>query len=148
MRRSKAEIYLHFVWATKNRQPMLTPEIERSVYRCIESEAKDLKVIVLAIGGISDHVHLLVRMPTSVCASVLMKQVKGVSTTFVRDQLQPKTPFCWQEGYGVFSVSRSHVDKVTSYVINQKTHHADNKLWDEWEQSDEEVLAPPNVEGE
>jgi putative transposase len=139
MRRSKAEIYLHFVWGTWQRSPFITPEIERDLYRCIESEAERLEVTVLAIGGVADHVHLLVRIPTRLSAANLAKQVKGVSSTFVRDQLHPAEPFRWQEGYGVFSVSRSHVPRVITYINNQKRHHAENKLWSEWEETDEEA---------
>ena len=63
MRQSKAEVYLHLAWATLGREPFLTAEVERSVYRCIEKEAKCLKCEVLAIGGMPDHVHLCVKLP-------------------------------------------------------------------------------------
>ena len=65
--------------------------------------------------------------------------MKGVSTNFVRDQLQTGEPFNWQDGYGVFSVSRSHVKRVIAYVENQKQHHASNKLWSEREEDGEDV---------
>jgi len=139
MRRSKAEIYLHLVWGTWQRTPFITPDIERELYRCIESEARKLEVTVLAIGGVADHVHLLVRIPTKLCAANLAKQVKGVSSTFVRDQLSPAGHFRWQEGYGVFSISRSHVERVIAYINDQKRHHAQNSVWPEWEESDEET---------
>jgi len=139
MRRSKAEIYLHLVWGTWGSLPLVTEEIERSVYRCIESEAQRLKCIVLAIGGMPDHVHLVVRVPTRVSAAQLAQQIKGVSSTFVRDQLRTGELFRWQEGFGVFSLSRSHVERVVAYVENQKRHHARGKLWNEWEETEENV---------
>jgi REP element-mobilizing transposase RayT len=87
MSRSKSEIYLHLVWATWKRQSLVTSDIERAVYRCIEQQAIGLKCNVLAIGGMPDHVHLAVRTPTYVDASKIVMQAKGVSSTMVRDQL-------------------------------------------------------------
>ena len=85
--------------------------------------------------GMPDHVHLFVRLPTRVSAAKLMQQVKGVSSTFVRDELCPGSLFRWQEGYGVYSVSKSHVRCVTKYVENQKQHHAENDLWTDAEET-------------
>src|SRR5262245_28585856 len=104
MGRSKSEIYLHIVWSTRRRQRLLTENIERSVYRCIEEQARLLKYDVLAIGGMPDHVHIIVKTPTTVCAATFAKQAKGVSPTFVRDQLDIHEPFRWQEGFAVYSV--------------------------------------------
>jgi REP element-mobilizing transposase RayT len=139
MRRSKVEIYLHVVWGTWERQPLVTAEMERDLYRCIESEVKRLEGKVHAIGGMPDHVHLVVWIPTTLTVAKLVKQVKGVSSTFVRDQLRPDTLFKWQEGYGVFSVTPSHLDKVIAYVENQKTHHAVGTTANRWEETDEAV---------
>src|SRR5262245_11021265 len=97
MHRSLGEIYLHLVWSTRRRQHLVTEDIERDVYRCIEDQARKLKCTVLAIGGMPDHVHLVVHTPTIVCAAKLAKQVKGVSSTFVRDQLNIHEPFRWQD---------------------------------------------------
>ena len=138
MRRSKAEIYLHLVWATHKRKALLTEDIERAVYRCIESEAHRSGCVVLAIGGMPDHVHLLVQVPSTVSAAALAKQVKGVSSTMVRDRMELEEPFRWQENYAAFSVSRSHLTRVMDYVKNQKARHATGKLWDGWEEADEE----------
>ena len=138
MRQAKAEIYLHMVWGTWQRQPLVTEDIERALYRCIEKEVKRLKCVVLAIGGVPDHVHLVVRMHTTVSASGLAQQVKGVSSTFVRDSLRRGDLFGWQDGYGVFSISRNHVKRVISYVQDQKRRHEKHKVWDEWEDTDEE----------
>ena len=142
MRQTKAEIYLHFVWATHQRQPLVNLDIERDVYRCIESEAKRLKCVTLAIGGMSDHVHLFVRIPTKISAATLMQQVKGVSSTFVRDQLKTNSYFGWQDGYGVFSVSRPHIQYVVDYIENQKRHHANGTFWGQWEEADQEAPKP------
>jgi putative transposase len=139
VRQTKAEIYLHLVWATWRRQPLVTEEIERAVYRCIEKEVRRLQCNVLAIGGMPDHVHLVVKIRTTVSAAQLAQKVKGVSSTLARDQLlPPDTFFGWQDGYAVFSISRNHVKRVIAYVEDQKRHHSKGTLWTDWEETDEE----------
>ncbi|MBB6049071.1 transposase [Armatimonas rosea] len=88
-------IFLHFVWATRDRLPFVTPEIERRLYRMMEAKVRELGCRVAAINGMPDHVHL--------------------------------------HGYGVFSVGQDGVGPVVSYITNQKQHHADNDVWDNWE---------------
>ncbi len=139
MRRSKIHVYLHIVWGTWERQPLIAPQIERSVYRCIEREARRLKCKVFAIGGTSDHVHMVAWMPATLALATLVKQLKGVSSTFVHGQFPDYTLFKWQEGYGAFSITPSHLKKVIAYVENQKQHHAAGTLAHEWEETDEEV---------
>ncbi len=138
MRQSKAEIYLHLVWGTMHREAFVTPGIERAVYRCIENEARRQRCEVLAIGGMPDHVHLCVKIPTNLAISRLMNQVKGVSSHFVQDQLPEAMPFQWQEGYGVFSVGTNQVKPIVAYIENQKQHHRDGSLQSRWEETDEE----------
>ena len=141
MRRSKCEIYLHFVWATKGRRPWINARIEREVYRCIESEVQKLNGVVLALNGMPDHVHLVVQMPSTLNAAQLAKQVKGVSSAFINDhdRLPVDDLFRWQEGYGVFSVSRSHLRRVMNYVQGQKQHHENGTTWPQWEETDQEA---------
>ncbi len=136
MRRSKIVVYFHLVWATKNRQPILTPELERDVYRCFVSKAEEMECAVVAMGGMPDHVHLLLRFPATISLSDAVKRLKGVSSALVNDKQAHQSHFRWQEGYACFSVSRSHVKAVTDYVVNQKTHHANNDLHAEWEETD------------
>ena len=144
MRRSKAEIYLHFVWAVKNRMPFLADDIERAVYRCLQNEATRLGCAVLALGGTETHVHMVVKMPRDVCAAILMKQVKGVTSRFIHDSLPGHEALYWQEGYGVFSITPNHVNAVVQYVRNQKRHHTDSSLHARWEEIDEESQPTPS----
>ncbi len=139
MRQSKAEVYLHFVWATWGREPLITAEIKRAVYRCIGSEARRLGCEALGIGGMPDHVHLALKMPTKRSPARLMQQIKGVSSAFVRDHILPKEVFGWQDSYAVFILSRPHCKRVITYIRNQKQHHATGQLWREWEETDEEA---------
>lgn len=135
MRRNKLELYVHLVWATWDRLPLLTPEIERRVYRNLEHEAEKHGCTVLAIGGVEDHVHLLVTLPSTISIAELVKQLKGVSSQFVNATLQPTTVFKWQGSYGAFSLSRSHVDRIKTYVDRQKEHHATANLFPELEET-------------
>lgn len=137
-RRYRTEICLHFVWATHLRLPLVTPDIEQGVYACILNQVKELGCTALAIGGIPDHLHLAVTMAPTIAPSAFMQRVKGVSSAFVRDQLvTPGDTFAWQHGYGAFSFSRSHRERVIEYITNQKRHHAEGNLWTAWEQIEE-----------
>ena len=139
LRKRRPRHYLHLVWATKGREPLLTPELERQVHRCIESEARHLDCQVLALDGMADHVHPVVMLPTTVAVADLMKRVKGVSSALANDLNEHKILFRWQEGYVLLSVSYSHVDRVVAYVQNQNRHHASGKLIDILEQTQEET---------
>ena len=139
MRRSKAEIYLHFVWTTYQRLPFILEEIERDLFRCIQEEVQHLGCDVLALNGMPDHLHLLVKMPTRLAPAQLMQQVKGVSSRFATEQLK-QGGFCWQEGYGVFSIGRNQRKGVIAYIANQKQHHTDNTIHSDWEETDEEYI--------
>jgi len=139
VRQSKAEIYLHLIWTTWQRQPFLTSEIQRAVFRCIEQEAQRLSVIVLAIGGMADHVHLAVKLPTRISVAQLAHQVKGVSSHFAHDQLPGQEPFRWQSGYGVFSLGRNQVKTVISYIANQQSHHTQGTIWPQWEDPETDI---------
>ncbi len=139
MRRSKVEIYLHYVWTTARREPLLTPEVKAAAYRLIGSEAVKMGCDVLRIGGIEDHVHTLLKVPATVAPAALAKQMKGVSAPALRDGVMHCEPFHWQQGYGVYSVSRSHVAQVKAYIDNQEEHHRTGDIWPALEETDEEV---------
>lgn len=135
MKRNKLALYIHLIWATWDRQPLLTPDIERRVHRNIASQAIKMKCKLLAINGMPDHVHLFVRIPSTITIANLVKQVKGVSSHFVNDTIQPGFHFKWQGFYGAFSVSRWDIEKIINYVRRQKKHHRFNDLYPEWEET-------------
>jgi len=133
MRRNRLALYVHFVWATWDRLPLITPEIERRLYRHIGDSAKSLGCRILAINGVADHVHVLLALPSTVAIADLVKKMKGASSRFVNDQLQPSVEFKWQGFYGAFSVSRWDLPKIINYIKVQKEHHAQDTLWPELE---------------
>jgi REP element-mobilizing transposase RayT len=118
---------------------MIDHRIERSLHRVIESEARSLGCTVVAINGMHDHVHVLVKMPTTVTIAQLAKQLKGVSSRWANANMATEMPFKWQGHYGAFSVSRWDVDRVANYIRHQKKHHGTADILEELEQSDEEI---------
>ena len=133
MRAPFTQLFLHCVWTTWDRLPLITPEYERSIYALILSKCQELKCHVLALGGITDHVHLLVRLPTTISVADLMKEVKGASSHLVTHQVAAGEFFKWQGAYGAFTVSKDVVDEVQAYIERQKEHHANQNLKLEWE---------------
>lgn len=138
MRRNKIRVFVHLVWTTWDRQPLLTPAIERRVYRVIESEIQSLHCQVLAIGGDASHMHLLVDIAATVAISTLVQQAKGVSSRFINAALQPTVPFRWQGCYGAFSLGAGEVPEVIAYLQHQKPHHATQRLRADLEHANEE----------
>ena len=134
-------LFYHFVWTTKNREPLLTPHIATNVYRFLHAESKKMYVPLFVIGGVPDHVHVLAAVRPAVSPSAFMKQLKGSSSRFI--SVAFKRPFEWQEGYGVYSVSEQDVPRVIAYVKNQKKHHAENTSSEEWEQTHHWNMGPP-----
>lgn len=134
----------HFVWTTKDRQPLITPALERPLYRWLYNEAKKFYCPFFYIGGIMDHVHIVTAVRPSVAPSEFVQQLKGSSSWFIGQEF--RTSFYWQEGYGVFSVSDSLIDTVKNYVLRQKSHHAKNSLVPTWEETHEWNLGPEPVE--
>lgn len=133
MRRPFTQLYVHLVWATWDRLSLITPAVERLVYPAIQAECEKLGAEVLEIGGIEDHVHLLCRIPTTLSIAELAKQVKGASSHLVTHRSGTGRSFKWQGGYGTFTVSRSGVPQVRSYIQRQREHHEANRLDDDFE---------------
>ena len=125
MREPFHQMYAHLIWSSWDRLPLLTPERETAVYACIQAECDRLKVDVLAIGGIENHVHLLVRYDPVCSVSEIVKQVKGASSHLVTHVVSPKEFFKWQGAYMSYSVSPSAVPRIRNYVLRQKEHHRD-----------------------
>lgn len=133
MRAPYTQLYLHCIWATWDRLPLITPQIETQLYASIQVKCSELKCHLLAIGGIEDHVHLLVRFPTTLTVANLIKEVKGAPSHLMTHKITPSDFFKWQGAYGVFTVSPGLIDKVSAYILNQKVHHTLNSLIDDWE---------------
>jgi REP element-mobilizing transposase RayT len=119
---SRTEVYLHIVWSTWDRAPLLSADVRPRVYLCIREEAARLKSEIISIGGIEDHVHVLLKLPATVSIADLVKQLKGSSSHLVNHEVLPRS-FKWQGGYNARSVSRRVVPIVRNYILNQEEHH-------------------------
>ncbi|MGO8672731.1 MAG: IS200/IS605 family transposase [Capsulimonadaceae bacterium] len=139
MPHSKTQIYVHLVWATWNREMFITEAWENRLYGCIRGRIEDerARCEAIAIGGMPDHVHVLVRLRPAVSVSSLVKNIKGVSSRMMNSQLRGGDVFKWQPGYGAFSLSHSHLPNAESYIRNQKRHHGDGSIWPLWEDTGE-----------
>mgnify|MGYP002785659037 CR=1 FL=1 len=123
------KLYYHFVWATHQRKPLITRSREELLYQFIRHKTDELGGYVRAIGGIDDHVHLIVSIPPSLALAQYVHLIKGSSSRHMNSHCpDPNAPFKWQQEYGVFSISEKNLSIAIRYVNNQKTHHADSKL--------------------
>jgi REP element-mobilizing transposase RayT len=118
-----SKIILHFVFSTKNREPLISRELEPRLFEYIGGIVRGEGGTLIAAGGDVDHVHLLVAWRHDASAADLMRAAKSNSTKWVKKSFPALATFRWQEGYGVFSVSTSQVDKVKSYIAGQHEHH-------------------------
>jgi putative transposase len=134
MRAPFTQLYLHCLWATWDREPLVTAQIE-PVYAFILAKTQELRCVPIAIGGMSDHVHLLVRWSPTVSVAEFIGELKGASSHFVTHQLLPGGFFKWQGAYGAFTVSRDQVETVRRYIEHQKEHHATQTAVSAWEQT-------------
>ncbi|MBV9850376.1 MAG: IS200/IS605 family transposase [Armatimonadetes bacterium] len=123
-------MFFHFVWSTWDREPLLTDTIEQEAYALIHSACKQCRAEIHALGGIEDQVHLFVTVPPTVLVPDFMQLVKGMSSKALNDAHgSPTWSFKWQGGYGLDTVSHSHVERVRAYIQNQKQNHAEGTLW-------------------
>jgi putative transposase len=140
MRRSKIGVFVHLVWATWDRLPLLTSTTQGPVYRAIGAKCEELGAEIVALGGVEDHVHLLVRLPASVSVAELVRHIKGASSHLLTQKVLATTDgvFKWQGAYGAFSVSPHQLREVADYITQQQEHHALGSLKAEWEYSADE----------
>ena len=110
---------------------------ERRLWRYIESICRETRCDVLAVGGMPNHIHLLVNFANTISIGELMKQVKGGSSVFAAKEIRCDW-FKWQAHYGACAVSPSAIPQVVAYIANQKQHHADGSIRTEWEEAYDE----------
>lgn len=121
--------YLHFVWATRQRLPLLKVELEAKVYAYITKVCQDDGCELIAIGGMPDHLHLLVNFSNTLSFAEFVQHIKGGSSRLINGALDPDANFAWQKGYAVFSIRKGDITTTRNYILNQKAHHASGKLW-------------------
>ena len=117
------QIHIHFVFAVKNRQALLHEPIRIRIEKYITGIVQNFGHKLLSVYCMPDHTHLFVGINPDQSLSDLMREVKSKSTEFINKEKLTKEKFNWQEGYGAFSYSHSHVQNVIDYVLNQPEHH-------------------------
>jgi REP element-mobilizing transposase RayT len=114
---------VHVVFSTKNRRPMITPEVEPELYAYLGGTIKNLDSRCLAAGGTSNHVHLLISQSKNMALSRLMEEIKKTSSKWIKTKGTALRSFAWQEGYGAFSIGQSQVEALQRYIAAQKERH-------------------------
>ncbi|MFN8335953.1 MAG: IS200/IS605 family transposase [Cyclobacteriaceae bacterium] len=118
-----SQIYIQIVFAVQNRDSAINPIWEEELYKYIAGIVRNKEQKLLAINGMPDHIHIFIGMKPSCRISDLVREIKKSSTEFIKENKFCRGKFSWQEGYGAFSYSHSHIDSVVKYILNQKEHH-------------------------
>jgi putative transposase len=119
------QLFYHVVWATKNRELLLTPVTEPIIHDFLRAKAIGLGATVFALDGTEDHVHVVAAIPPGIAVAKFIGQIKAVASTR-HNKMHPDTPFFWQGEYGVFSFDGKRLPNYIAYVQRQKEHHAQN----------------------
>lgn len=127
-----SQIYIQIVFAVKNRDALIDVSWEERLYQYITGIVQKKEQKMLAINGVSDHIHFFIGMKPSCCLSDLVREVKKSSNEMINENRLSKFKFHWQEGYGAFSYSHSQIDNVVKYIMNQKEHHKKQTFRDEY----------------
>jgi len=117
------QIYIHLVFSPKHRQALIRPEWEARLHQYITGVVQERGHKLLAIGGMPDHIHIFIGQKLSEAIPDLVREIKNASNDFIKNEELSPFKFDWQKGYGAFSHSRSQMDAVCKYILNQKEHH-------------------------
>jgi REP element-mobilizing transposase RayT len=134
MPQSFVSIYAHIIFSTKDREPWLTADHLPEVLKYIGGIVRADRCVLLAAGGMPDHVHLLVSFGKQTDVADLVRLIKSNSSKWIHETIPPLGAFAWQAGYAAFSVSRSNLDAVKEYIRRQEEHHRKRTFQDEYRQ--------------
>ncbi|MEQ8209716.1 MAG: IS200/IS605 family transposase [Lacipirellulaceae bacterium] len=124
MPQSLANVAIHLVFSTKDRQPFLADEqLRDAMHRQLGGASKTLSCSPMIVGGVEDHVHLLARLDRTITIAEWVKELKRVTSLWIKENYPQQAGFQWQSGYGAFSVSQSETPRVKRYIENQEEHH-------------------------
>jgi REP-associated tyrosine transposase len=129
---SFAAVHLHVVFSTKNREPLIGPDLAPRLYEYLAGTARGNGCRLTTAGGVADHVHLLVSLGREIAIADLVRELKAGSSRWIHDTLPDLHRFAWQSGYGAFSVSFGLLDRVKGYIANQAEHHKSQTFQDEY----------------
>ena len=131
MPQSLAKVYLHVVFSTKNRAPLLAHDWRPELFQVLGGATNNLGCQLLIVGGVTDHVHLLFVLGRTIAIADAVGKIKSTSSLWVNQTCGLAAPFHWQGGYAAFSVSQSNVEAVRAYIRGQPEHHRVQSFQDE-----------------
>jgi len=120
---SFTSILVHCVWSTKKREPFLSSDVRNRLWPYLGGIARENKMKALAIGGVTDHVHMLISLQKTLSVSKALQLFRGNSSKWIHDTFLNLHSFEWQEGYGAFSIGISAVHPTVRYICHQAEHH-------------------------
>jgi REP element-mobilizing transposase RayT len=124
-----ANVLLHVVFSTKERRNLIPPALQSKLWRYIDGIGVNRRIPVLAVGGMPNHIHLLIALPSDISVAKAVQTFKANSSRWIGEH---NIRFAWQEGYGAFSVSASNLRRVKDYIKHQPEHHAKRSFEDEF----------------
>ena len=122
MANTYTSLHYHVIFSTKNREPWLRQDIEQRVWSYLGGIARENEMRALIIGGIENHVHLLLGIPPVLAVSKAVQLIKGGSSGWIKETFPGMGGFGWQDGYGAFTVSKSHIPEVDAYIQCKRCH--------------------------
>jgi len=126
------QMYIHLVFAVQNRDNILTKNIRPAIIEYISGIVRDLKHKSIIVNGVQDHVHILLGLNPSKSISDTVHDIKRGSSLFINSKRLVHGRFSWQEGYGAFTYSRSQIEDVYNYILNQEIHHRKKSFREEY----------------
>jgi putative transposase len=132
MAHTYTKILIHYVFCTKYRKKIIKVDLQERLWSYMGGIAKENNMKALAIGGIEDHVHLLISLPTTLSIAKSIQLIKGGSSKWVHDTFPAYSNFGWQLGYAAFSVDINRVKGLIRYINTQKEHHLKKSYQDEY----------------
>ena len=126
------QIYVHVVFAVRGRRSLIAKEHREELFKYVTGITKRRKQKLLAINGMADHIHMLIRLDPTVVLSDLVRDIKAGSSGFINTNHWVPGTFSWQSGFGAFSHSNSEVDRVMAYIQGQEQHHKRRSFRDEY----------------
>ena len=121
MPQSLAHVLVHIVYSTRGRTPYLTPEVRDMLYPYTGGVLRNIECPLLQIGGVEDHVHMLIRLPRTMTLAQVVEKTKSSTSKWLKTKGLPD--FSWQAGYGAFSVGISEIERTVRYIQSQEGHH-------------------------
>jgi putative transposase len=132
MANTYTQIYIQVVFAVQERACLIKSEWREELFKYITGILKNQGIKLIAIGGVEDHIHILFALDPKYALSDVVREIKANSSKFINEKGYVRGKFYWQEGFGAFSYSRSQIDAVAKYVLNQAEHHAQRSFKTEY----------------